>query len=60
MNAPAAMWVNDEGWVSVHCFDCRRNDELREVPVVPAPAQPSFTTSAATSASVSATSATTK
>ena len=34
-NAPAAIWVNDEGWISVHCFDCRRNDELREVLVVP-------------------------
>ena len=34
-NAPAAIWVNDEGWISVHCFDCRRNDELRELLVVP-------------------------
>ena len=34
-DAPAAIWVNDEGWISVHCFDCRRNDELREVLVVP-------------------------
>ena len=34
-NAPAAIWVNDEGWISVHCFDCRRNDELREALVVP-------------------------
>ena len=34
-NAPAAIWVDDEGWISVHCFDCRRNDELREVLVVP-------------------------
>ena len=34
-NAPAAIWVNDEGWISVHCFDCRRNDELRETLVVP-------------------------
>lgn len=34
-NAPAAIWVNDEGWISVHCFDCRRNEELREVVVVP-------------------------
>ncbi len=34
-NAPAASWVNDEGWISVHCFDCRRNDELRETLVVP-------------------------
>ena len=34
-NAPAAIWVNDEGWISVHCFDCRRNDQLREVLVVP-------------------------
>ena len=33
--APAAIWVNDEGWISVHCFDCQRNDELREVLVVP-------------------------
>ena len=33
--APAAIWVNEEGWISVHCFDCRRNDELREVLVVP-------------------------
>ena len=33
--APAAIWVNDEGWISVHCFDCRRNDELREVLVTP-------------------------
>ena len=29
-NAPAVIWVNDEGWISVHCCDCRRNDELRE------------------------------
>ena len=34
-NAPAAIWVNDDGWISVHCFDCRRNDELRETLVVP-------------------------
>lgn len=34
-NAPAAIWVNDEGWISVHCFDCRRNDELRDALVVP-------------------------
>ena len=34
-NAPAAIWVNQEGWISVYCFDCRRNDELREVLVVP-------------------------
>ena len=34
-SAPAAIWVNDEGWVAVHCFDCRRNDELREVLVAP-------------------------
>ena len=34
-NAPAVIWVNDEGWISVHCFDCRRNDELRAVLVVP-------------------------
>jgi hypothetical protein len=34
-NAAAAIWVNDEGWISVHCFDCRRNDELRKVLVDP-------------------------
>ena len=34
-NAPAAIWVNDEGWISVHCFDCRRNEELRRVLVAP-------------------------
>ena len=34
-NAPAAIWVNDEGWISVHCFDCRRNDELRAALVTP-------------------------
>ena len=34
-NAPAAIWVNDEGWISVHCFDCRRNEELREALVDP-------------------------
>lgn len=34
-NASAAIWVNDEGWISVHCFDCRRNEELREVLVIP-------------------------
>ena len=34
-NAPAEIWVNDEGWISVHCFDCRRNDELREALVAP-------------------------
>ena len=33
--APAAIWVNDDGWISVHCFDCRRNDELRELLVAP-------------------------
>ena len=33
--APAAIWVNDDGWISVHCFDCRRNEELREALVVP-------------------------
>ena len=34
-NAPAAIWVNDDGWISVHCFDCRRNDELRALLVAP-------------------------
>ena len=34
-NAAAAIWVNDDGWISVHCFDCRRNDELRETLVTP-------------------------
>ena len=34
-SAPAAIWVNDDGWISVHCFDCRRNDELRETLVAP-------------------------
>ena len=34
-NAPAAIWVTDEGWISVHCFDCRRNEELREALVDP-------------------------
>ena len=34
-NAPAAIWVNDDGWISIHCFDCRRNDELRELLVAP-------------------------
>ena len=34
-SAPAAIWVNKEGWISVHCFDCRRNEELREVLVAP-------------------------
>ena len=33
--APAAIWVNDEGWISVHCFDCRRDEELRRALVVP-------------------------
>ena len=34
-NAPAVIWVNDEGWISVHCFDCHRNAELREAVVAP-------------------------
>lgn len=34
-NAPAAIWVNDEGWIGIHCFDCRRNDELRQALVTP-------------------------
>ena len=34
-NAPAAIWVNEAGWISVHCFDCRRNDELRKTLVAP-------------------------
>ena len=34
-SAPAAIWVNDDGWISVHCFDCRRNEDLREALVVP-------------------------
>ena len=34
-SAPAVIWVNEDGWISVHCFDCRRNDELREVLVAP-------------------------
>ena len=34
-SAPAVIWVNDEGWISVHCFDCRRNEELREALVAP-------------------------
>ena len=33
--APAAIWVNDEGWIAITCFDCRRNDELRQTLVVP-------------------------
>ncbi len=31
----AAIWIDDEGWISVHCFDCQRNAELREAVVVP-------------------------
>ena len=34
-DAAAAIWVNDEGWISVHCFDCRRNDELRKTLITP-------------------------
>ena len=34
-SAPAAIWVNSEGWISVHCFDCQRNAELREAVVAP-------------------------
>ena len=32
----AAIWIDSEGWIRVHCFDCQRNAELREVVVVPA------------------------
>ena len=34
-NAPAAIWVNADGWISVHCFDCRRDAELRQALVAP-------------------------
>ena len=34
-NAPATIWVNEEGWISVHCFDCQRDAELRQTLVVP-------------------------
>ena len=34
-NAPAAIWVNDQGWISVHCFDCQRDAELRQTLVTP-------------------------
>ena len=34
-NAPAAIWVNQDGWISVHCFDCRRDSELRQAIVAP-------------------------
>lgn len=44
-DASAAIWVNEDGWISVHCFDCQRNSELREAVVSPAlrgrrPAEP--------------------
>lgn len=35
-NASAAIWVNEAGWVSVHCFDCQRNADLRDAIVTPA------------------------
>lgn len=35
-NASAAIWVDEEGWISVHCFDCQRNLELRDALVSPA------------------------
>ena len=34
-NAPAVIWVNEEGWISVHCFDCQRDADLREALVKP-------------------------
>ena len=34
-NAPATIWVNEQGWISVHCFDCHRDAELRQTLVVP-------------------------
>ena len=38
--APAAIWVNDEGWISVHCFDCRRRRRATPSPGGPAPSRP--------------------
>ena len=35
-NASAVIWLDDEGWISVHCFDCKRQDELREAIISPA------------------------
>ena len=32
----AAIWIDGEGWIRVHCFDCQRNAELREPVVAPA------------------------
>ena len=35
-NASAAIWVDDDGWIGVHCFDCHRNSDLRTELVTPA------------------------
>lgn len=35
-NAAAAIWVDKDGWIRVHCFDCQRNSELRNAVVTPA------------------------
>ena len=35
-NASAVIWLDEEGWISVHCFDCKRQDELREAIISPA------------------------
>ena len=34
-DASAVIWVDGDGWIRVHCFDCRRDDELRDELVVP-------------------------
>jgi len=35
-NPSAVIWVDEEGWISAHCFDCKRHDELREALIAPA------------------------
>ena len=35
-NAAAAIWIDDEGRIGVHCFDCQRNTELWDLLVAPA------------------------
>ena len=35
-NPSAVIWVDDEGWIRVHCYDCQRHAELREAVIAPA------------------------
>lgn len=34
-DASASIWIDPDGWVAVHCYDCRRDADLRALLVAP-------------------------